>query len=173
MSRARRSRGCHASRCPDGAPDSGIIGLGDIGSQPYFGDDRSNVLVFNGEIYNYRRLGHEIEIKYRVRHPGMYALLRSRDFGQIDRMRDVCRRVGTRSGASTLEIAGIKPLYVRTHNDGQLSFASIPSAIPLTSGKQGTAKSIGITEFLASGYFREGESAFEGIEESRNAARST
>ena len=37
-----------------------IIDLSDVGSQPIFNEDRSMVLTFNGEIYNYKDLREEL-----------------------------------------------------------------------------------------------------------------
>ena len=38
-----------------------IIDLSEQGTQPIFNEDRSLVLVFNGEIYNYRELREELK----------------------------------------------------------------------------------------------------------------
>lgn len=37
-----------------------IIDLSDVGSQPIFNEDRSKVLTFNGEIYNYKQLKEQL-----------------------------------------------------------------------------------------------------------------
>ena len=39
-----------------------ILDLSSLGHQPMFSDDRSVVLVFNGEIYNFREIRRELEI---------------------------------------------------------------------------------------------------------------
>ena len=63
---------CLIHRGPDqqGTYESGHVSLGAVrlkiidlcgGSQPFFSDDRKTVLVYNGEIYNYRELRKELE----------------------------------------------------------------------------------------------------------------
>ena len=48
----------------DAAPDStrlSIIDLSSVGDQPLYNEDKSMVLVFNGEIYNYQELKKELQ----------------------------------------------------------------------------------------------------------------
>jgi asparagine synthase (glutamine-hydrolysing) len=63
---------CLIHRGPDqqGTYESGEVSLGAVrlriidlsgGSQPFFSDDRKTVLVYNGEIYNYRELRKDLE----------------------------------------------------------------------------------------------------------------
>ena len=40
-----------------------IIDLSSIGDQPLYNEDKSKVLVFNGEIYNYQELRQELDRK--------------------------------------------------------------------------------------------------------------
>ena len=39
-----------------------IIGLGDVGKQPYSDNFERDLLVFNGEIYNYKELGKKFNV---------------------------------------------------------------------------------------------------------------
>ncbi len=142
-----------------------IIGLGESGAQPVVGSN-GDVLVFNGEIYNYQELAREIGVSADSDTRVLYELFRMRDYPRINRLRGMFALAfwdDTSGELITLrDPFGVKPLYVRTHERGQISIGSTPACLAVLGTKPG-ADPQAIVGFLASGYFRVGESAFDGI----------
>ena len=108
-----------------------IIGL-DTGSQPIANEDRSVWVVFNGEIYNYARLRHDLEGRGHVFRTGsdtecLVHLYEDHGEALVDHLRGMfafaiwdIRRRQLLLGRDRL---GIKPLYYAEQN-GELIFAS-------------------------------------------------
>ena len=57
----------HEGRIALGHRRLSIIDLSEAGKQPFYNDDKSLVLVFNGEIYNYLEIRKELNKKYQFR----------------------------------------------------------------------------------------------------------
>jgi asparagine synthase (glutamine-hydrolysing) len=108
------------------------------GDQPIANEDGSIVVVQNGELYNYRELGHELR---RAGHRFATACdteIHAHGFeewglGLFERLRGMFAVAIWDARARRLVLArdrfGIKPLYYR-HVDGELSFASELDALP-------------------------------------------
>ncbi|RJX16605.1 MAG: asparagine synthase (glutamine-hydrolyzing) [Desulforudis sp.] len=143
------------SRGPDGSglwlsPDGriglahrrlSIIDLSEAGAQPMIDPDTGNVIVFNGEIYNYRELRRDLEVKgYRFRSSsdtevllklyaakgpdmlhdlrGMYAFaIYTPDSDKIVNRKPYTVYQGCPSLFLARDPYGIKPLYI--HDDGK------------------------------------------------------
>jgi asparagine synthase (glutamine-hydrolysing) len=138
----------HRGPDEDGAFYGEGVGLGhtrlsilDIehGRQPMESPDGSVALVFNGEIYNYRDLWHELELKgrrFRSHHSDTEVILN----GYLEWGMDVFSRLDgmfalgiwdnrTRSLVLARDRSGIKPLYFAQLPRGGMVFASEPKAI--------------------------------------------
>src|SRR5881628_1780336 len=102
------------------------------GQQPIFNEDRSMVIVFNGEIYNYRELRRELATRgHQLRTRGdtetVLRLYEEEGARCVDRLRGMFAFAIWDATAETLFLArdrfGIKPLYVITGPWG-IAFAS-------------------------------------------------
>lgn len=142
-----------------------IIGLGLPGRQPVV-DEMGDCLVYNGEIYNYRELAAEIGVQADSDTHLLYELLRRGDLGRLRRLRGMYAFVFWSSERSELLTArdpfGIKPLYLLRHADGEVSFASVASALA-GSPDRGELDDSAIAGFLAGGMFPVGVSPFSRI----------
>ena len=144
--RAAAIREMCAALQPRGPDDEGIhvsggVGLGmrrlsiiDLagGQQPIFNEDRSMVIVFNGEIYNYRELRRELATRgHQLRTRGdtetVLRLYEEEGARCVDRLRGMFAFAIWDGRRETLFLArdrfGIKPLYVITGPWG-IAFAS-------------------------------------------------
>ncbi len=109
-----------------------IIDLSEVGDQPLYNEDRSKVLVFNGEIYNYQDLRKElVEAGHIfVSNTDSETLLHGyEEWGEkmLDRLRGMYAFViwdkKTKKLFAARDIFGIKPLYY-AHMNGTLLFGS-------------------------------------------------
>jgi len=150
-----------------------IIDLSAAANQPFFSEDGEIILVYNGEIYNYRALREELrghgcrfstesdtEVllhAYRVwgiecvrRFDGMFA------FAVLDRKRN------------ELSIArdplGIKPLYVWADGSKRIAFASEIRGIRALAGVRIEPDESTYAEFLLNGWLYEPKTGFKGVE---------
>lgn len=142
-----------------------VIGLGAGGAQPV-AQGPSQVLVFNGEIYNYRELAREMGVVAESDTKVLGEIGTRGWSGWIDRLRGMYSFVHFNTRDGTISTArdpfGIKPLYVRKHSNGALSFSSVVSAL-LTSRDRSGPDLSALAGFLARGAFSSGTSPFEGI----------
>ena len=102
------------------------------GHQPIFNEDRTKVIVFNGEIYNYRELRNELVARghqLRTNSDTETIVHLYEEYGAdcVSKLRGMFAFALWDETRGTLLLArdrfGIKPLYI-AENDGQLSFAS-------------------------------------------------
>lgn len=109
-----------------------IIDLSSVGDQPLYNEDRSMVLVFNGEIYNYQELRKELaEAGHTfVSNTDSETLIHGyEEWGEnlVDRLRGmyafVIWDIKKKRLFGARDIFGIKPLYY-AHMNGTLLFAS-------------------------------------------------
>ena len=144
-----------------------IIGLGAPGRQPYSADPDADVLVFNGEIYNYREVGERLGIPAESDTKVLYHVLSRGLQHRLSELRGMYAFVYWRRDPEIVIAArdffGVKPLFVAHGDDGSLSFASVPAALVPLVGKL-DADPVAVAGFLATGYFASGTSAFQGIE---------
>ncbi|MCA9241704.1 MAG: asparagine synthase (glutamine-hydrolyzing), partial [Planctomycetales bacterium] len=144
-----------------------IIGLGSEGAQPRV-TDPEHVLVFNGEIYNFRELAEELGIAARSDTQVLYEIGRRGEWSRwIRRLRGMFAFVHYHQTAKALTVArdpfGIKPLFYRHHSDGSLSFASTVAALAELSPMTLAPSPVALTGFLANGVFSHGTTAFSEI----------
>lgn len=109
-----------------------IIDITDSGNQPIFNEDKSKVLFFNGEIYNYREIRKELEEKGHkfTTHTDSETLIHGyEEFGEklLDRLRGMFAFViwdkETKELFGARDFFGIKPFYYATMN-GTFMFGS-------------------------------------------------
>ena len=109
-----------------------IIDITDSGNQPIFNEDKSKVLFFNGEIYNYREIRKELEEKGHkfTTHTDSETLIHGyEEFGEklLDRLRGMFAFVIWDKEKKELfgarDFFGIKPFYYATMN-GTFMFGS-------------------------------------------------
>ncbi|MDI1290660.1 MAG: asparagine synthase (glutamine-hydrolyzing), partial [bacterium] len=144
-----------------------IIGLGAAGQQPYSHDPDADVLLFNGEIYNYREIGSDLGVEAESDTQVLYHLLRRGRTEKLSELRGMFAFVFWKRDPQIVIAArdffGIKPLYVAEGLDGSLSFASVPAALAPLLARQ-AADPEAVAGFLATGFFPSATSAFDGIE---------
>jgi asparagine synthase (glutamine-hydrolysing) len=159
----------HATGVSAGHRRLAIIGLGEAGRQPCTDDADTDLLVFNGEIYNYRELGERYGIPAESDTRVLHAMLR---MGLDDRLSELrgmfafayWRRSGDEVTVITArDFFGVKPLYVAPGADGSLAFASVASALVALDGGH-DPDPVQLAGFLATGFFPAGASPFVGIE---------
>ena len=109
-----------------------IIDLSEVGDQPFYNEDRSKVLVFNGEIYNYQELREELTAAGHVfvSNTDSETLIHGyEEWGEklLDRLRGMYAFViwdmKEKKLFAARDIFGIKPLYYAQMN-GTLLFGS-------------------------------------------------
>ena len=103
-----------------------IIDLSSIGDQPLYNEDKSKVLVFNGEIYNYQELRQELIEKGHtfISNTDSEALIHGfEEWGEklVERLRGmfafVIWDIGKKKLFAARDMFGIKPLYYAQMND--------------------------------------------------------
>ena len=144
-----------------------IIGLGPEGAQPMV-TDPDHVLVYNGEIYNYVELAADLGIAAASDTAVLYEIGRRGSWADwIHRLRGMYAFVHYNRKTGTLTAArdpfGIKPLYLRTHAGGELSFASTVAALAvLDPGLD--PDPVALAGFLATGVFSQESSPFSSVQ---------
>lgn len=144
-----------------------IIGLGPQGAQP-MATDSDHVLVFNGEIYNFRELAKELGINASSDTQVLYEIGRRDEWSRwIRRLRGMFAFVHYNGTDKTITVArdpfGIKPLFARRDPGGGLSFASTVAALIELSPRTLEPSAVALAGFLANGVFSHGTSAFSEI----------
>ena len=146
-----------------------IIDLSDAANQPMHSHDGRWVMIFNGEVYNYREIAEELGIQTQTtgdtevileafakegkaalsRFNGMFAAaIWDREKSELHLFRDRL---------------GIKPLYF-WHEAEQLAFASeLKALLSLVPEEAQTLNPKALTSFLHLGYAGKGQSFFQGI----------
>lgn len=164
--------GIHSEpHCALGNNRLAIIDL-NTGNQPIYNEDGRLLIVFNGEIYNYRCLRGVLEQaghRFATRSDTEVILHAFEEYGPscIDHLNGMFAfaiwNIETRELFMARDRLGIKPLYV-IESDGMFAFASEPKALlkllPHSPRPDWTA----ISRFFSFGYFPMEDCAFEGIE---------
>jgi asparagine synthase (glutamine-hydrolysing) len=172
-----RMRDFMAARGPDGAgawlsPDGrvglvhrrlAIIDLDDRAAQPMVSADGALVIIFNGEIYNYRELKHQLEAKgvvFRTQSDTevLLSLYHERGPGMVRDLRGMFAFAIWDTRNKTLLLArdpfGIKPLYLA--DDGRtLRFASQVKALAAGGAISKEPSSAGMAGFFLWGHVPE------------------
>ena len=141
-----------------------IIGLGDEGAQPR--GENNGLLVFNGEIYNYRELAAELGIRAKSDVEVVYEVCRRGLNSWISKLRGMYAFVYYDHVEEVVVAArdpfGIKPLYFDESSNPGINFASTVAALRiLAPHSEPDVESL--VSFLASGLMIDGRSAFMGI----------
>ena len=143
-----------------------IIGLGDVGKQPYSDNVERDLLVFNGEIYNYKELGKKFNLTSNSDTQVLYGMLSRGLLEELSLIRGMFAFVYFDKKKNTIitgrDFFGIKPLYVRTENDGTISFASVAASLALLRNSR-SASQVALAGFLAMGFFPSSVSPFAEI----------
>ncbi len=151
-----------------------ILDLSEDGAQPMFNEDRSLVLVFNGEIYNYLELREELSMlgyRFHSRTDSEVILHGYAAWGDdcVHRFNGMWAFAIWDSRRRRLLLSrdrlGVKPLYFKTEQDGTLVFSSEIKAIAAV--RKTTEANLGkVHDYLAYGYrTNDGETFFQGVNE--------
>jgi asparagine synthase (glutamine-hydrolysing) len=149
-----------------------IIDLTQLGRQPMFSEDGRLVLVFNGEIYNFIEIRHELIAKghrFRSQSDSEVLLAAYEAWGAdcVGRFNGmwalaIYDRVGKKLFLSRDRL-GIKPLYY-VHDDGRFAFTSEPKALLAAFPDLRRVSYAMLRHFLPSGLVDDGpETFFPGI----------
>ncbi len=141
------------------------------GQQPLYNEDRSVVVVFNGEIYNYQelipeltRLGHV----FRTKSDTEVIVHAWEQWGEacVTRFRGMFAFALWDRGRETLFLArdrlGVKPLYYALLPDGMLVFGSELKALAAHPGLPRELDPLAIEEYFAFGYIPEPRTIYSG-----------
>lgn len=149
-----------------------IIDLDDRALQPMVSKSGRNVIVFNGEIYNYIEIRTRLEALGRVfrTQSDTEVLLEALEFWGLDALSELdgmfaFALLDIEAGNLTLarDPFGIKPLYYM-HEHGNLSFGSEPRALLKSAGKDFRANEAAALKFyLDARYDDSTETFFDGV----------
>ena len=153
-----------------------ILDLSTDGAQPMYNEDRSLVLVFNGEIYNYLELRDELVAmgyRFKSRTDSEVILHAFAAWGDdcVQRFNGMWAFAIWDSRRHRLLLSrdrlGVKPLYYRTELEGGLVFSSEIKAIAAV--RHTKEANLGkVHDYLAYGYrTNDGETFFQGVNELR------
>ncbi|MCG6962891.1 MAG: asparagine synthase (glutamine-hydrolyzing) [Acidobacteria bacterium] len=154
-----------------------IIDLSDAAAQP-MANERGNIqLVFNGEIYNFRELRHELEAaghEFKSQTDSEVILHGYEEWGAdgcLEHLRGMFAFALWDGGQKQLLIArdriGIKPLYYAELPGGGLAFASEAKALLAHPRLSPALDDDGLRGYLAYGYVPHERSIFRGIRKLR------
>ena len=177
----RSMAGVMAHRGPDGEGFflDGHVGLGhrrlslidiESGSQPIFNEDRSVVVVFNGEIFNYRELTEELQARGHVFQTRsdtetLVHLYEEHGMDMLQKLRGMFAfaLLDRRSGTVYLvrDRFGIKPMYYH-QRQGRLWFASEVKPI-IDAGYSVEVNAAGVHAFMKTRFAHGDETIFKGV----------
>jgi asparagine synthase (glutamine-hydrolysing) len=142
------------------------------GNQPIYNEDRSVVLVYNGEIYNYRGLVDELKARghvFRTHCDSEVVVHAWEEWGEksVERFNGMFayalwdRNRG--KGFLARDRLGIKPLYYAELANGQVLFGSELKALLAHPGLSREIDPAAVEEFFAYGYVAEPRGIFRGL----------
>jgi asparagine synthase (glutamine-hydrolysing) len=147
-----------------------IMAIAD-GSQPVFNEDKSIVLVFNGEIYNFRQIREElvnIGVNFNGNSEAEVLLNAYKKFGVsfIEKVSGMFAIVIYDKSKEELILIrdrfGEKPLWYYQHRQGSLSFASeVKALLPIIDRKEFRIDAI--SEIMQFGFINSPNSAYQNI----------
>ncbi|NOZ77595.1 MAG: asparagine synthase (glutamine-hydrolyzing) [Acidobacteria bacterium] len=154
-----------------------IIDLSDAARQPMSNEDLDLWLVFNGEIYNFRKLREDLATaghRFHSRTDSEVILHGYEEWGLdglLPRLNGMFAFALWSSRSRQLHLVrdrlGIKPLYVAELAHGSLIFASEAKAILAHGGIPASLDSDGLQSYLAYGYVPHEQSIFHGLKKLR------
>jgi asparagine synthase (glutamine-hydrolysing) len=139
------------------------------GQQPLFNEDGSVVVVYNGEIYNYRELIHELEALghvFRTRSDTEVIVHAWEAWGEasVERFRGMFAFALWDQNRETLFLArdrlGVKPLFYAWLPDGHLIFGSELKSLQAHGGLPRDIDPAAVEDFFALGYIPEPRTIF-------------
>jgi asparagine synthase (glutamine-hydrolysing) len=139
------------------------------GQQPLFNEDRSVVVVFNGEIYNYQQLIPELQAaghRFRTKSDTEVIVHAWEQWGErcVERFRGMFAFVLWDRNQQTLFMArdrlGVKPLYYALLDDGTLLFGSELKSLLAHGGLRRDIDPLAVEEYFALGYVAEPRTIF-------------
>jgi asparagine synthase (glutamine-hydrolysing) len=142
------------------------------GQQPLYNEDRSVVVVFNGEIYNYQELIPQLEQLGHVFHTksDTEVIVHAWEaWGEecVQRFRGMFAFALYDRNRRTLFLArdrlGVKPLFYTVLSDGLLLFGSEMKALLVHSGVRREIDPFAVEEYFALGYVAEPRTIFKGV----------
>lgn len=149
-----------------------IIDLSSAAHQPMLDTERRIALVYNGELYNFRELRHELQVRghsFSSQSDTEVVLRSYSEWGIacLDRFNGMFALALWDGITNTLHLArdamGIKPLYYLANSDGLL-FASELKAFRACSGFQAHLNASSVQQYLEFGYvFDERQTLLQGI----------
>jgi asparagine synthase (glutamine-hydrolysing) len=176
----RRMNESQRHRGPDGAGEHfepgvalghrrlSIIDLA-TGQQPLYNEDRSVVVVFNGEIYNYQTLIPRLQALghvFQTRSDTEVIVHAWEAWGErcVEQFRGMFAFALWDRNCETLFLArdrlGVKPLYYAALPDGQIVFGSELKSVLLHPGVARTLDPLAVEEYFTLGYAAEPRTAF-------------
>lgn len=148
-----------------------IIDL-ESGDQPIYNDDKSAVIVFNGEIYNFREVRRELEangVGFRTKSDTEVILRSWEVWGEdcLARLRGMFAIAIWDERRQTLFLArdrlGKKPLYYTTTPDGRLYFASELKSILLAPGLERQIDPQAVEDYFAYAFVPDPKTIYRGV----------
>jgi asparagine synthase (glutamine-hydrolysing) len=143
-----------------------IIGLGKCGDQPFSENLNEDCLVYNGEIYNFRSFCKVLNFETKSDTEILYRILKLKRYDLITQIRGMYSFIYYNFKEQYIITArdffGIKPLYCLNSNDGEISFASVPSVL-LKIAKNKEIDLLSVSTYLATGLIHNGYSMFKSI----------
>ena len=142
------------------------------GAQPLFNEDRSVVVVYNGEIYNFQDLATELSSRghtFRTHCDTEVIVHAWEEWGAscVERFRGMFAFALWDSRSETLFLArdriGIKPLYYASLTDGTVAFASELKALLLNPRMRREIDPTAVEEFFAYGYVPDPKTIYRGV----------
>ena len=139
------------------------------GQQPLFNEDGSVVIVYNGEVYNYRDLIPELRSlghRFRTRSDTEVIVHAWEQWGEdcVQRLRGMFAFALWDRNRETLFLArdrlGVKPLYYASLGDGTLAFGSELKSLVLHPAFNREIEPRAVEDYLAYGYVPEPNSIF-------------
>ena len=141
------------------------------GRQPLYNEDRSVVVVFNGEIYNYRELLPELRglgHVFRTKSDTEVIVHAWESWGEkcVDRFRGMFAFALWDTNKETLFLArdrlGVKPLFYAVQPDGMFIFGSELKSLVAYGGLRDELDPFAIEEYFALGYIPEPRTIYAG-----------
>ncbi|MBQ5800622.1 MAG: asparagine synthase (glutamine-hydrolyzing) [Clostridia bacterium] len=148
-----------------------IIDL-DGGSQPIENEDKSKVIVFNGEIYNFKEIRKDLENKghiFKTNCDTEVVLHGYEEYGEgiLDTLRGMFAFViwdkNDKSLFGARDFFGIKPFYYTRLSDGQLAFASEIKSLLAHPDFERRVNKEALRPYLTLQYSATEETFFEGV----------
>ncbi len=142
------------------------------GQQPLYNEDRSVVVVFNGEIYNYRSLIPQLQAlghTFRTRSDTEVIVHAWEAWGErcVERFRGMFAFALWDANTETLFLArdrlGVKPLFYAMLSNGQVVFGSELKSVGLHPNVVRDIDPAAVEEYFALGYVAEPRTIFTGV----------